>query len=185
LAEHCFSIVNEAHAALREPSAIAALNKLREGAAAGAPPPAEHDPAAARLAFRKGEPYFRVRDHRAADPHLKQAAALDPNTWPYIFYAIQSGYGAKRLSMAEAVAALDKIVILDPVREAELHVVAAMMFRANNNEAEAQARFKRALKLDPANRDALRDARLIASRGTQAATTPTLGERISGFFKRK
>ena len=185
VAERCFSIVNEAHAALREPNALAALNKLREGAPTTAAAPGERDPAAARLAFRKGEAFWRGRDPRSADPHFQQAAALDPKTWPYVFYAIQSGYGAKRLSLTEAIAALDAIILLDPVREAELHAVAATLFRSNNNEAEAQARFKRALKLDPANRDALRDARLIASRGTQASTTPTLAERISGLFKRK
>lgn len=185
LAEHCFSIVNDAHAALREPSALAALNKLRAGAPAGAAVPGERDPAAARLAFRKGEPLWRVRDHRAADPHLMEAAALDPTTWPYVFYAIQSGYGSKRLSVAQAITALDALIILDPVREAEMHVVAAMLFRTSNNEPQALARFKRALKLDPANRDALRDERLIATRGGNTSGTPTIGERISGFFKRK
>jgi tetratricopeptide (TPR) repeat protein len=114
-----------------------------------------------------------------------EAAALDPTTWPYVFYAIQSGYGSKRLTVAQAIAAVDALIILDPVREAELHVFAAILFRTNNNEPQALARFKRALKLDPANRDALRDERLIATRGGNTSGTPTLGERISGFFKRK
>lgn len=184
LAARCFTRMNDAYTALRAPAALDEWNKRAAAAATGTAFSSERDVMAARIAFKKGEQHWRLRDHAGADPHLALAARLDPATWPYVFYAAQTGYYTRRLTLAQALAALDGLPPLHVVRQAEVHAAAAVMLRADGKEADAQVRFKRALTLDPANRDALRDQRLQASRAAAPPPEPGLAARLSSLFKR-
>lgn len=182
LAEDCFAIVNAAYDQLRAPGAIAQL-KQKQAAAAGAAPAPEPDPAAARLAFKRGEVLWRAREYKAADPHYDLAAQLDPKTWPYVLMAAQSGYYAKRLTVTDAVKRLDGLLVTDRVREGEIQATAGNLLKLDGKLQEAADRYQRALARDPANRDALRENRLNATRTPVAA--PSLSSQIQSLFKRK
>ncbi len=184
LAEQCFSVVNSAYDALRVPAGLAEALKRREAAKSGTTFSTERDVMAARIAFKKGEVLWRAREFRAADPHLALAAQLDPKTWPYIFLAAQSGYYSKRLPIAKVLEILDAIVMLDPIRDAEIQATAGNLLKLEGRLADAVARYKKALSKDPGNRDAMREDRLHTSRAP-AAPPPTLSSQLTGFFKRK
>ncbi|MSP54732.1 MAG: response regulator [Myxococcales bacterium] len=184
LAEQCFSIVNAAYDALREPGALAELKKRREAEKAGGVFSTERDLVSARIAFRKGEVLWRARDFRSADPHLALAAKLDPKTWPYLFLAAQCGYYAKRLTLPKSLEALDALIVADPVLQGEIQSAAGNMLKLEGRVADAQVRYKRALDKDPTNRDALRERRLIAARAPSPAPQ-SIASQIAGLFKRK
>lgn len=183
LAEDCFAVVNAAYDQLRAPGAIAQLKAKQAAAASGTPPAPEPDPAAARLAFKRGEVLWRAREYKAADPHYDLAAQLDAKTWPYVLMAAQSGYYAKRLSVVEAVKRLDSLLVTDRVREGEIQATAGNLLKLDGKLQEAADRYQRALARDPANRDALRENRLNA--GRTPAATPSLSSQIQSLFRRK
>lgn len=183
LAEDCFALVNAAYDALRAPGAIAQLKQKQVAAASGAPNTPELDPAAARLAFKRGELLWRAREYKAADPHYDLAAQLDPKTWPYILMAAQSGYHAKRLTIVDAIKRLDALVVTDRVRDGEIQATAGNLLKLEGKPQEAADRYQRALSRDPANRDALRENRLNAARTPSIA--PSLSAQIQNLFKRK
>jgi len=183
LAEDCFALVNAAYDQLRAPGAIAQLKQKHAGAASGAPAAPELDPAAARMAFKRGEVLWRAREYKAADPHYDLAAQGDPKTWPYVLMAAQSGYYSKRLTISEAIKRLDSLVVSDRVREAEIQATAGNLLKLDGKAQEAADRYQRALARDPANRDALRENRLNAARTPSIA--PSLSSRIQNLFKRK
>lgn len=184
LAEQCFSIVNSAYDALREPGALAELKKKREAEKAGAVFANDRDVMSARIAFRKGEVLWRSREFRSADPHLALAAKLDPKTWPYLFLAAQSGYYSKRLTLAKSLEALDALIVTDPVLQGEIQAAAGNMLKMDGRVADALVRYKRALEKDPNNRDALREGRLSAARAPPPPPQ-SLTSQITGLFKRK
>ncbi len=183
LAEDCFALVNAAYDQLRAPGAIAQLRQKQAPPSTAAPLPPEQDPAAARVAFKKGEVLWRARDYKAADLHYHLAAQQDPKSWPYVLMAAQSGYYSKRLTITEAVKLLDALLVTDRVRDGEIQATAGNLLKLNGKLQEAADRYQRALQRDPGNRDALRENRLNAARGLQPA--PSLTSQIQGLFKRK
>ena len=184
LAEHCFSLVNSAYDVLRAPGAIEELKQRKAAAKAGSTYSSERDVLTARIAFKKGEVLWRARQFKEADPHLALAAELDPKTWPYVFLAAQSGYYSKRLPLAKAIALLDAMTILDPVKDGELQATAGNLLKLEGKLPEAAARYKKALQRDPNNRDALREVRRTAASSTPPAAQ-SISSQLSGLFKRK
>ncbi len=175
LAESCFAKVNAAYDALRVPGGLAEAKRFLEARTRGEAFVSEKEHLTARVAFRRGEQLFRARDYAGADPLFNEAARLDPLTWPHAMYAAWCGWLAKRLSNAEAVAALDAVKAPEPLRAAEALVMAGTVLKQDGRVNEAVDRFRAALAKDPNNRDAQREIRLHELRNPPKAPPPFAG----------
>lgn len=182
LAESCFAQVNAAYEALRLPGTLAEANRMLEARAAGVPFVSERDQLSARIAFRRGELAWRNRDFKAADPHLQEAARLDPRTWPHALYEAWCGWLTKRLTTMEAIGKLDTLAPKEPPRQAEVQVVAGNLLKLDGRADAAIARWKDALAKDPQNRDAQRELRLAERR---TSGDPEKGGILGGILGRK
>ncbi|MBM4391981.1 MAG: response regulator [Deltaproteobacteria bacterium] len=164
LAEACFARVNEAYEALRMPGAIAEARRVLAARAAGKPYVSDRDHQAARVAFKRGEVLYRNRDWRGADALFVEAVRLDPDAWPHALDAARAGYLCRRLSLDQALAALDMIVPPDAAKRAQVAVSAGNMLKLESRHDDALKRYRAALEADPENHDAQREIRLHSQR---------------------
>ncbi|MBM4368279.1 MAG: response regulator, partial [Deltaproteobacteria bacterium] len=160
LAEACFAKVNEAYEVLRMPGAIAEARRVLAARAAGKPYVSDRDHQAARVAFKRGEVLYRNRDWRGADALFVEAVRLDPDAWPHGLYAARAGYLCRRISLDQALAALDTVAAPDAAKRAEVAVSAGNMLKLESRHGDALRRYRAALEADPENRDAQREIRL-------------------------
>ncbi len=178
LAEACFAKVNGAYEVLRMPGAITEARRVLAARASGKAYVSDRDHQAARVAFKRGEVLYRNRDWRGADTHFAEAVRLDPDGWPHALYAARAGYLCRRLTIDQALAALDKISAPDAAKRAELAVSAGNMLKLESRHLDALKRYRTALEADPENRDAQREIRLHSQR--QEKDKPTDANTRSG-----
>ncbi len=160
LAEACFAKVNGAYETLRMPGGVAEANRVLAARASGKAYVSDRDHQAARVAFKRGDVLYRNRDWRGADALFAEAVRLDPDLWPHALFAARAGYLCRRLTLDQALVALDAISAPDAAKRAEVAVSAGNMLKLESRNVDALRRYRAALEADPENRDAQREIRL-------------------------
>ncbi len=183
VAESCFHALSEAFDAMRAPGGLAEANRFLAARTAGSGFVGERDQVAARIAFRRAETLFRIRDWNGADTLFQEASRLDGATWPHAFQALRAGALSRRLTPASAVQMLEALPVADMKQRAEILVAIGSIHKLGERNGEAMRAFRAASQADPENRDAQRELRLHSTRAPAAPAAPTSGL-LSGMFNR-
>jgi hypothetical protein len=186
VASACFTCITESYRALQNPEVLELEWRKVECQRAGVPFVTAEDATRARVALKKAEHLIRNREYEIAESCLGEAMRLDPATLDYVRLHAYIAFLAKQLSGKEALARLDAIVPNDAAMGSSIQVTAANILRLCHAPSEkVLERFKKALKLDPSNRDAERGVRMLAAQVVQAETTADPPSFLSRFFGRK
>jgi len=134
--------------------------------------------------FRRAQALVRRGQAPAAEPLLQKALEMnkgESDFWAYWGYAYFCAKGTE--SFPEAKKAIDEALKLNEKSDAAYEFLGRMA-RVTGDNAAAQRHFKKCLELNPRNRDAERELRLIEMRGTHApdriGSKPGLLSRILG-----
>lgn len=183
LAEACFQQLNTAFDALRVAGALSEAHRFLADRVAGRGFVTERDHLTSRVAFKRAEALFRVRDWAGADALYQEAVRIDATTWPHAFYAIRAGALSRRLAPNAAVKQLDELQVPDMKKRADVLVAIGNIQKLEGRNAEAMRSYKKAAEADPENRDAQRELRLHQARAEKAAPPASTGV-LSDFFRR-
>ena len=135
--------------------------------------------------FRRAQVLFRRGNIPAAEPLLREAVALnkgEPEFWAYLGYTIYVVHG--RSGLKEALRALDTAEGGAP----ELDCVFEFQGRIARNEGDfvlARRKLLKAVELNPYNRDAERELRVINMREEVTPDESGFSKALKGLFKRK
>jgi tetratricopeptide (TPR) repeat protein len=184
-----FKRLGDAHQALANAEARAAydrtLESLNHTPAHGVPGGKVRRPAEALNAFKMGDTFFKKKDFKQAEMHLRQAAMFDPED-PKILTALawciySNPEHEEGVRLPDARKRLQEVT--SKYKLGDAHYKLGLLLRKGGDEGAAQRQFSAAAKLDPNHTDAVREVRLLEMRTSKDEKDEKGG--LFGKFLRK
>lgn len=185
LAARCFTLVNEAAAALRNPAVLKEAQARAKAVEEGRIYVTEAEARSARIAFLRGDIALKARRYGEALVDLEDAERRDPTVWRHTWSRVQAALGVGTISGSDAVTALTPLVERAPAGAARadiLFLIGELQLK-EGKENEAYARFQDALKEHPEHLGAKRRVWLRQRRAEEA--TPSVSGLLGGLLGKK
>jgi curved DNA-binding protein CbpA len=178
--EDIFRRIGEAHRVLADPAERKAYDFLRDRESQGLPT----EPAVilqAESLFRRAESQTRRGQAAAALPLLEQAVQLNKGEaefWIYLGFSLYSAKGSS--SLDEAVGHIQKGLKMRENLDIG-HEFLGKIARVEGKADEAMKHLRRAVEMNPKNKEAERELRLLSTRSTRGVPGP---QNLTDLFKR-
>ncbi|MCB9759881.1 MAG: hypothetical protein H6739_08610 [Alphaproteobacteria bacterium] len=160
-AEALDEILRSSREALRDPHILAVWLRGIRAFTEPLDPPDEDDAEQARQRFAEAQTLAMQRAWTQASAAVDEAVRLDPGPSRYHLLRLFCRVALRTLSPMDGVLNVDSMWLTDPSDQALAQVTAGRLLKACGKRAQALARFRTALQLDPTREDARRELNAV------------------------
>ncbi|MCB9791274.1 MAG: hypothetical protein H6741_00970 [Alphaproteobacteria bacterium] len=150
-------ILRASREALRDPAIVAMWVRALRAFAEEREPPGAQDLVEARRHFERAQALAFQRDWRGASLAVTEALQRWPGQPRVRLLQVFCEVAQRRISPMDGVFNIDSMWLIEPAEQALAQVTAGRLLKASGRSAQAVARFRAALELDPDREDARRE----------------------------
>jgi len=185
LASQVFSIINDAFEHLRDPEALAYVNKVLDARSRGEYYVDEISASKAKVFFRKAENALKRRNTKVACELAAKAVEMDPRQLEYRVLLVSTQVFSRASDPEEALVTLSQLEAKTPKEEVMVYFATGRLLKFIDRDADAMKYFRRVLKLEPEHADAKREVWLHDKRSADGEDSNNTAMRIASFFGRR